>query len=155
MTSVGTMHTCIANLKTKCIRGRPSGFTLIEVMIVLVIMGIIAAVAYPSYSSHVRKTRRSDAMVSLMNMAQSLERCRTVNNAYDHANCTIDSSSAEGYFDIDTAETTTATTFKLRATANTKGKQNLDSDCKYFYIDQTGARTAANSGGSASNCWGS
>lgn len=43
-----------------------SGFTLIEVMIVVAIVGILAAVAYPSYQDYLKKARRSDAQQLMM-----------------------------------------------------------------------------------------
>lgn len=61
---------------------RPSGFTLIELMIVVAIIGIIAAVAYPSYQDYVKQTRRSDAQIALTQAANQQERFFTECNAY-------------------------------------------------------------------------
>jgi prepilin-type N-terminal cleavage/methylation domain-containing protein len=41
------------------------GFTLIEVMIVVAIIGVLAAVAIPAYMSYVRKSKTSEAALSL------------------------------------------------------------------------------------------
>ncbi len=52
-------------------------FTSIETMIVVAILAIIIALAYPSYVDQLRKTRRAEAVSSLMDRAQLLERCFT------------------------------------------------------------------------------
>lgn len=62
-----------------------SGFTLIEVMIVVAIVGILSAIAYPSYQQHVRSSRRADAQAALLELAQFMERRFTENNGYDLA----------------------------------------------------------------------
>ena len=48
----------------------PSGFTLLEVMIVVVIVAVLAAIAYPSYQEHLKKGRRAAAQSYLMDLAQ-------------------------------------------------------------------------------------
>ena len=59
-----------------------TGFTLIELMIVVAIVGILAAIAYPSYTEQVRQSRRSDCEGALTGLASAMERYFTVNNTY-------------------------------------------------------------------------
>ena len=51
-----------------------SGFTLVEVMIVVAIVGILASIAYPSYQESVRKGRRAQARTALSELVQQQER---------------------------------------------------------------------------------
>ena len=52
-------------------RKQTSGFTLIELMIVVAIVAVLAAVAYGSYLAQVRKARRSDAIALLSAIQQA------------------------------------------------------------------------------------
>ena len=52
---------------------RQTGFTLIELMIVVALIGILAAIAYPSYQRYVIKTKRTDMMTEMQNIASRIE----------------------------------------------------------------------------------
>jgi len=51
------------------IRKRRSGFTLIEVMIVVAIIGILSAIAYPSYLQYLQRVNRSQAEQLMMEIS--------------------------------------------------------------------------------------
>ena len=61
---------------------RTTGFSLIELLIVVVILGILATIAYPSYSQWVTETRRSDAQSALVELAARQERYFSQCNSY-------------------------------------------------------------------------
>lgn len=132
-----------------------SGFTLIELMIVVAILGIISTIAYGSYQDSVRKTKRAEAKTALMDLGQKMERCYTANGNYDTA-CTahngatlIDTLSEHGHYDL-AIPTLDATTFTVTATANF-----ADPRCDIFSVTHTGAKTSVDDAGNDSTaaCW--
>src|SRR6218665_981002 len=56
-----------------------SGFTLIELMIVVAIIGIVSGLAYPSLKEQLAQSRRADAKAPLVGAQQWMERFYTEN----------------------------------------------------------------------------
>jgi type IV pilus assembly protein PilE len=53
-----------------------TGFSLIELLIVLVIVGVLAGIAYPSYSGYLKRSARAEAKAELLRMQLAVEKQR-------------------------------------------------------------------------------
>ncbi len=59
-----------------------TGFTLIELMIVIAVIGVLAAIAYPSYQQYVIKTKRADMMSEMHNIASEIQNRKLAQGRY-------------------------------------------------------------------------
>lgn len=60
-----------------------TGFTLIELMIVVVIIAILAAVAYPSYTQYSKRTKRVEAQTLMQEISQKLIAYKIANGSFE------------------------------------------------------------------------
>jgi len=144
--------------------GMPSGFTLIELMIVVAIVAILAAIAYPVYTRYIVRTRRVAAEGCLSAYASYMERYYTTNLRYDQdadgtanpvsktlvPDCASPQQTGANY-DY-SLPTLTAAAYTVEATP--KGPQAGDTECGALSLDQTGKRSITGTDGSdTSKCW--
>lgn len=138
----------------KAIRKNNSGFTLIELMVVVVIIGILSAIAYPSYKNYTVKSKRSDAYAALTEAATDQEKFYSQNMRYATSMAALNSlnndpsttrTSPEGYYAITTSG---GTTYTLTATAQ-GGQATADAACKNITLTSAGAKN----GTSGKDCW--
>lgn len=129
------------------------GFTLVEMMIVVVLISVLAAVALPNYQAQVRKARRTDAQVVLLETAQRLERCAAQFGAYNNVGCGVTPPTTEHY--TITIPTQTISTYVVSAAPKSDGPQKDDLGCITFTLNQNGVRAStshADFSGSV-QCW--
>lgn len=121
---------------------KQTGFTLIELMIVVIIIGIISAVAVPSYN--VESAKRSEATTALEIARGVLERSYSDNNTY--AGVAIDTESGSGEYTIAITVAGDGQSYDLTATP----QGWTDADCGQITLASTGIRGAD---GDVDECW--
>ena len=86
-----------ATIKSSKALSKQQGFTLIEMMIVVAIIGILAAIAYPSYQSYVIKTKRTDMMSEMQNIASEIESRKLAQGSYSAISAGVKTDFATAY----------------------------------------------------------
>jgi len=136
------------------VMNKVTGFTLIELMIVIVVVAVLAAIAMPSYRQYVLRTHRTEAKRTLLNVAVAQEKFYLHNNTYAGPSALeiappsglgIAGTTERGHYAL---AITAGGVSAFSATATAQGAQADDTRCASFAIDQAGTRTATNT-----DCW--
>ena len=124
-----------------------TGFTLVELIIVVAIISILASIAIPAYNGYVETSKRSDAQASLMALAIAQEKYRASNPTYTTVITDligVSSASESGYY---TLAVTAASGATFTATATPDGWTDSNGNCSPMSINQDGPAGTL-------SCWG-
>jgi type IV pilus assembly protein PilE len=140
---------------------KSSGFTLIEVMIVVVIIAILTAIALPAYDKYTQRAKRTEGRNALLDIAAKQEEWKLNNRQYtsnladllifDPANCTAAGVQTETCQYTITTAASGANNQDFDVTAVPSGW--VDNDCGTLTIDETSVKTEAGAQDLA-YCWG-
>ena len=130
---------------------RTRGFNLIELMIVLAILAIVVALGYPSYRDQIKKSRRTEGMGQLLQLADKMERAYTDRGSYpDQLTGLYRTATIGGFYTLAIVRADKIS-FTISATPTHRGGQDTDK-CGTFMLTSLGEKSVS---GSLPNnaCW--
>lgn len=135
------------------------GFTLLEILMALCIIAILLMLALPAYQSSVMKSRRSEAMAALVDVAGRQEQLRFAADRYtgDLRELGYDTDplvTDGGHYAIRSTacpDSPLPLCFLLTATPVETSPQHADARCAALTLDARGTRSAT--GAHPAGCW--
>lgn len=130
--------------------GKAMGFTTVELMVVVIIIAILAFIAVPMYDEFAKRSRRNDAISTLLDIQYRQEKWRADDIDYATlAELDRGSDSDLGFYTI-SLSTRGNNTYLFLASPALGGPQTGD-NCGSFAINQDGPLYTGYAG---AECWG-
>lgn len=120
------------------------GFTLVEMMIAVAVAGVLSSVALPSFQGVLHQSRRSEALVAMMQVQAAQERWRSNHRSYGTlADIGVATRTPGGHFTLQVADAG-EDGYDVFATAT--GTQSRDTACRVLRLRFDGATASQASG---------
>jgi len=145
-------------MKIKQHSSRLSGFSLIELMIVVVVIAILSAIAIPSYSSYMLKSRRVDGVSFLTEVASEQIRFSSENNRFATTMAELGygdaatANSEEGFYNVSIETSNGNQSYILTATPVATGPQVNDTECAALTLNSSKQKTVSGTA-TPTDCW--
>lgn len=133
---------------------RLSGFSLLELLIVMVLVAVLMATSYPSYSHHIIKTRRNQAQICLLQLSARLEAYFNEENTYKNASLAtlgINQFTDEYHSYLLHILEVTDSGYTINATP--QGQQSKDTACQNLSLNELGEKSYSGTAAQSSYCW--
>ena len=144
-------------LYKRTFRKNSTGFTLIELMIVVVIIGILAAIAYPAYGRYVTRGKIIDGHSLLAQYRIQLEQYYQDNRNYGAAGgaCGAALPNTSSYFTFTCATGNPAQTYTATASSNAGVGLGTAANNYVYTINETNTKATTAFAGTAvaKSCW--
>lgn len=132
--------------------GQETGFSLMELIIVVTIVAILGMFAFPSYTDYQRKARRLDAKSALQEIANNQEQFYATNRTYttNLDQLGLSNRSADGHYVIN-VPAADATSFTAVAAPAPGSPQAGDAECQQFSLTNASVKGATPD--PSGECW--
>lgn len=125
-----------------------SGFSLLELVIVLATIAILLVIAVPSYRQYLQRGHRAEAIRMMLAVADCQERLRVQTGFYDTSRC--GSSFESDFYGLRIAPPDESPTFEYEIIAEPR----LSDRCGSLSLDQAGTRGIGGEPELLAACWG-
>ena len=121
----------------KHVRKEPLGYTLVEIMVVVAVLAIILVAATITYQDYVTKSRRTEAIHTLLSLQMAQENYRATHNRYGNLKQIWGNQkeTENGYYRLN-AYYLSGTTYALLAQGLKSQRKDREDNtsCRYLYL---------------------
>ena len=129
---------------------RPTGFSLLELVIVLAVISVLLTLAIPSYQRYTQRVHRAEAIRMMLAVADCQERVRASSGFYDASSCGEGFNSDSHELRIEPPDSTASLEYIIVAQL----RQGRDDDCGNLSLNQAGTRGISGKQATMNKCWG-